>query len=131
MDYADYIVPIFIRVPIIVLPCEVLSLEKPEDAPNFSPLYLSFALPYTTTIELPLFETSPACDLTNADLDYRVIGDLPSFIEFDAGSRVVTALAQDEELLGKTVRVVIQAHYAKDDVGRNINFAFVFIKLSP
>ncbi len=56
---------------------------------------------------MPLFNTEPTCDLTNADLDYKVTRDLPNFLTFDPAKRAVTANAVDESLLGKTVKVTM------------------------
>ena len=128
IDYPDYIEPITLIIAVEVLPCEVTELLLPEDAPRFSPLYLIFSLPYSTKIDLPLFETEPVCALTNADLSYSIVGNAPDFMEFDEQSRTITASTEDESYVGKTVRVKMQASY--EGVTKDINFAFVFIKES-
>ena len=127
-DYKSATSSAFLTATITVQPCMPLELLPPEDAKPLSPLWLVFTLPDAFTIELPLFEPSPVCGLTNADLVYKVIGDdLPAWATFATDERVVKIDVQDDPLLGGTsVPITIEASYGT--IAQEMSFAISFIK---
>ena len=101
-NYPNEIKPVIISVMIEVESCEVADLIEPEDS-KFSSLYLAFDLPLNLNIYLPLYEPSPSCNLSNADVEYRVVDEnnsLPDWVTFDADSRTLTAYSNDSDLIG-------------------------------
>lgn len=124
ISYPGYIAPIVISVLIEVERCEVLELLKPEKT-TFSPLYLVFNLPFTQTVDLPLFEPSPTCGKSNAEIDYTLVGELPDWIKFSKKQRQLVATSEDPELIGKTFPVELEAKL--EQALASIKFAIVFL----
>lgn len=104
------------------MPCAVLSLEEAEDHVAISPLVLVFNLPYSQNIDLPLYEPSPNCGLSNADLSYEVINEsLPDWVLFDADGRTVELDIDETVELSSPVKVEIEAKY--NGLSKSISFA--------
>ena len=72
IDYPGDIQSIIQEVEITVQECVVTTLAEPDDVDSVSPLYLVYELPYFEFINLPLYEPSPACMLSNDDLTYEI-----------------------------------------------------------
>ena len=127
-DYQTDIEPIVITVTIEVDSCEVTGLIEPEDS-RFSSLYLAFSLPLNLKISLPLYEPEPACNLSNADVDYSIVENgnpLPDWVTFDVESRTLTAQSADPLLLGQTFKLELKASYL-DKASASMKFAIVII----
>ena len=91
----------------------MLSLEEPADAAVMSPLYLVFTLPYSEKINLPLYEPSPLCGLSNTDLTYELTSEsLPDWIIFDADARSVEVEIEETVTFTGSVNVNIDATYS-------------------
>lgn len=121
-DWAESIEPVIYEVKIVVLPCKVTELVEPEDGPTeMSSLYLVFDLPYSQLIKLPKYEPSPACGLSNDNVDYTLaLDNLPDWVIFNAEDRTVE-LAIDEDVSFNTVKVQIDATY--DSHVKTVSFA--------
>ena len=83
-DFSGYIEKIEIEVKITVLPCQVLNLIETEDSPTFSPLLPIFELPFSSVVDLPLYEPEPLCGFSNADITYSVKDEesMPDWVIF-------------------------------------------------
>ena len=132
-EYPSDIQPIEISVTIEVDSCEVTDLVEPDDS-KFSSLYLAFNLPLDLKIYLPLYEPEPACNLSNADIDYSLVDNdndssnpsIPDWITFDVESRTLTAQSNDPKLLGETFKLELKATY-QDKASASMKFAIVII----
>ena len=82
-DYPDEIEPLIIEVAIDLFDCEPTDLVEPEGSKPFSALHLIFFLPLNLDISLPLYFPEPSCDLTNDDIEYVLMNELPNWIIFD------------------------------------------------
>ena len=72
-----------IEVAIDVFDCEPTDLVEPKGSKQFSALHLIFFLPLDLTIPLPLYVPEPSCDLSNDDIEYVLMSELPNWIIFD------------------------------------------------
>ena len=66
-----------------IFDCQPTELVEPTGSKPFSALHLVFFLPLDLTILLPRYVPEPSCELSNEDIDYVLVNDLPDWIEFD------------------------------------------------
>lgn len=107
------------------MPCEVLELLVPADAKAFSGLYPIFSLPDAFTISLPVYDPSPACGLSNTDVLYEVVGELPEWATFKQDEREVDIDVDDAGLVGTAWPMTFTATYRS--ITQEITFAVSFI----
>ena len=88
-----------------IFDCQPTDLIEPKGSKQFSALHLVFFLPLKLDIPLPRYVPEPSCNLSNDDIEYVLLSELPDWIEYDEDARRVTAETNDVKLLGETFDV--------------------------
>ena len=70
-------------------------------------------MPLKKQIHLPLYEPDPGCGLSNKDVEYEFVGEVPEWITFDEKSRTITAETSDVGLIGLTSNIEMIARYGQ------------------
>ena len=64
-----------------------------------SVLMMTYELPFSAKVQLPLYEPMPACGRKNSDLKYELINEVPDWVTFDEQKRVVEISTDDDKSL--------------------------------
>lgn len=71
-----------------------------------SVLMMTYELPFSAKVQLPLYEPMPACGKKNSDLIYELVGEVPDWVYFDVQKRVVEIETDDDKsLYGSSVPI--------------------------
>ena len=67
-DYPD-VPSISVDIPVFIEECQVVGLVNPEEI-IVSPFNQVYELPFTVSFDMPLYEPSPLCGLSNTNVYY-------------------------------------------------------------
>ena len=75
------------------------------------PQYVITEIPFNLHLQMPIYAPVPLCRGTNEDLNYKVVGLMPSWISFKEKTREVTISPYSDRIQNGVYSVKIGVHY--------------------